>query len=181
MAGYTSSKDRTSVYVTANPLYKRLEKIENVLVNVTFRNGIEDIARIGETAAKKKVLSSGTAYSNTRQRYGLGSKGRVVTGRMLNAISYVIEKGINQLRVRVGFIKENLPYFKYQERGFLNVWKMQSFGRGTFGPNANPGFTFVPTEGRRTEGMFALRDAKDKMLGRRETLFNKLRSDLRKI
>jgi hypothetical protein len=178
---YQSGDRRSSVYVVATQLYRRMESIEDVLTNVEFRNGIEHLGIIGEKTAKNKVISSGTAYSNIRQRYGLGGKGRVVTGRMLNAISYVIEKGTKQLRVRVGFIKENLDYFRLQEGGFWNVWKLQSFGRGTHGPNANRGFTFVRTEGRKTQGMFALRDAREKMLDESKVFSAKLRERIRKI
>lgn len=178
---YESGDRRSSIYVVATPLYKRIKNIEDTLTNVEFRNGIERLGIVGEKVAKNKVLSSGTAYSATRQRYGLGSKGRVVTGRMYNAISYVIETGVKQLRVRVGFIKENLNYFSLQEGGFWNVWKLQSYGRGTFGLNANRGFTFVKTEGRNTQGMFALRDAREKMLVERDAFFTKLRAKIRKL
>lgn len=146
---------------------KRRNKVERAIYSEVSK-GMRSLAIGGRDEMRKAVKNKGTDFSRFRQSLGLGSKGRVRTGRMYNSISWLYNKGggYKSIKYTVGFIKGAFEaYYYYQEYGFRNVWKFSRYsldGKSS-GPNAEPGFIFKYTPGGYTEGMFALKDARQKI------------------
>lgn len=152
-----------SVKVNLNNLNKKLKEIENI-TNYELKVGLERIATIGEVEMRRTIRTSGTAFSKFRLGLGLGSNGRIRTGKMYDSVSSRVNSGPKQITAQVGWIRNVLPYFKFQEYGFMNKWRFAGIGKRASGPNAPKFWRFKPSAPRRTEGMFALRNARQQML-----------------
>lgn len=168
----------TSVYVTATPVYKKIKELDDAVARITLENEMQKLADIGIKAAQLKIKTDTSAkFSAVRKRYGVGSGGRVRSGKMLSSLGSRLEVGPSQMRIRVGWpIFQD--YFAYQEEGFTQKWKFFFFnGRSTYGPNAPRGFVFKRRRGRppKTKGMFALQDAKLAMIKAKPTMIKKIK------
>lgn len=154
---------RLSVRVDSGNLYTKFRILESTLA-VELAETMEQVGKLGETEMKRIVKDRGTGWAKVRFRYGLGApQGRAVTFRMYRSISHTVRRGAKQFQAVVGFLKNPQKYFTYQDEGFTNKWRFVGFGPGTSGPNANKGFLFAPARPRKTEGMHALRDARELM------------------
>jgi hypothetical protein len=146
--------------VDTRNLHKKLITVDKTIYAETNK-AVTKIGNDGANKMKQIIRNSGTDFSNFRSMLGVGSKGRVRTGAMINSVGYSKQKTSSAVTLfQIGFIK-SVPqkYFMLQEKGFRNVWKFASYGFGTFGPNAPEGFTFTrATRPKRTQGMFAMRD-----------------------
>ena len=153
-----------SINIDSSRLQVRSRTILNV-VNKELRNAQDSMGAVGAESVRQTIKTRGTDFSSVRSGFGLGSSGRVRTGKMLSSVG--VKREGNVLKFGMALARE--AYFYYQEYGFRNVWKFVSFGRGTYGPNAPGGFRFRydPANAKTTEGMHSLRDAiqdvKDKM------------------
>lgn len=123
-----------------------------------LNSSVSQLAQDSADEMRTIIKTKGTAFSRFRQSLGLGSNGRVRTGHMLDSVGFEIERNDTGMTIKVGYTKDQQPYFIYQETGFQNIWRFASFGKGTSGPNAPQGFAFVKGTGRWTEGIFAMRD-----------------------
>jgi hypothetical protein len=138
------------------------------------------LAKVGEEEIRNVVRTRGTDFSQVRQQYGIGSSGRVRSGRMLNAVGSK-ETGTRKMyTMAVGFVRGfKADYYYYQEYGFRNVWKFVKFGEGKSGPNAPDGFIFRRIAGGYTEGMHSLRDAKQSIKDKIGTASAEMRKMIR--
>jgi hypothetical protein len=137
---------------------------------VELAEALEELGKIGEEEAKRKIQTSGTAWSARRASLGIGGDpaGRALTGKMYRSVGHRQDGGSRTggtIRMLVGFLKGQYEkYFGLQEVGFKNWWAYGGRGK-TFGPNAPSGFRFIKRKSpKRTEGMRALREGKQKML-----------------
>lgn len=152
------------VSINSSGLTRRFNPVIKIVQEEKVKT-INELAGIGERVIKEKILNSETGFSGVRQQYGVGSRGRVRSGRMLGSVGWKELGSRKMYSVALGYIKGfRADYFYYQEYGFRNVWKFVKFNGGSkSGPNAPEGFIFRRTSGKQTQGLFALRDAKDKV------------------
>jgi hypothetical protein len=150
---------------------------------------LDELAKIGRDEMQHVVKTSGTPFSAFRLSKGVGSTGRIRTGKMYESIGLRHERGPKVMRVTIGFIRGTIEkYFKFQEQGFTNVWKFVSFGSGTSGPNAPQGFKFehwrsLVARGKKahpshTQGMFALRNAKEAIAASEGRVLSKMKGKI---
>jgi hypothetical protein len=172
-------------YITYEKLVSKLGNIPDIL-DSEVEYAMTELGKIGEAFIQERIKTSGTGFSKFRAGRGIGSAGRIRSGRMYESVGYRIEKTNNVFRVAIGFVKGQVQkYFRLQDEGFTNVWKFVGFGK-TSGPNAPEGFMFkhwrdVPNaRPSHTKGMFALRDARQavedsqaRVLGRVKTKITK--------
>lgn len=153
-----------NIKVDSSGLERRYEPIIKIVREEKVKT-INELAAMGEQTIKEKIQNGGTDFSSVRRQYGIGQGGRVRSGRMLNSVGWKELGGRSMYSVALGYIKGfRADYFYYQEYGFRNVWKFVKFnGDSKSGPNAPEGFIFRRTSGKQTQGLFALRDAKDKV------------------
>jgi hypothetical protein len=153
----------SSVKVDLSGLNKTLKQIENITES-EIRTAVKRIATIGEVEMRRTIRTSGTEFSKFRLGLGLGSNGRIRTGTMYDAVGSRVNSGPKQITAQVGWIRNALDYFRYQEYGFINKWRFVGIGKRSSGPNAPKFWRFKPATPRKTEGMFSLRAAKQEML-----------------
>lgn len=80
----------------------------------------QQAAKEGEAEAKAWIKVAGTGMTWTgpfKGRYG-PNRGRIDTGRMLDAVRYSVTKGGANLLVRVGWLGQYEDYFTAQDEGF---------------------------------------------------------------
>lgn len=124
-----------------------------------FAELMYEIGKFGEDSMRTTIATSGTPWSRFRKaRWGIGKSGvgRIDTGAMYDSVGSRPRFGKNQYQVEVGYLKNKKPYFGMQDQGFTNIWTaipLQKFP--LFKKRASP---------IRTEGMHALRDARQDML-----------------
>ena len=152
-----------SVKVNLNNLNKTIREIEDV-TEYEIKIALERIAKIGEVEMRRTIRTSGTEFSRFRLGLGLGSRGRIRTGKMYESVSSRVTSGPKQIMAQVGWIRNPLEYFRYQEYGFLNKWRFAGIGKRSSGPNAPKFWRFKPATPRKTEGMFALRNGRQQLL-----------------
>lgn len=144
--------------------YSRLAKKQQAVIELVQQEKVKAIhmlAKVGEEEIRNVVRTRGTSFSGVRQQYGLGSSGRVRSGRMLNSVGSKETGSRKMFTMAVGFIRGmRFDYYYYQEHGFRNVWKFVRFGDVKSGPNAPEGFLFRRITGSYTQGLHSLRDAK---------------------
>lgn len=170
----------------------RLQRKLGTLVKATndeMYAALDELAKIGRNEMQHVVKTSGTKFSAFRASKGVGSTGRIRSGKMYNSIAYRHERGPKVMRVAIGFIRGTIEkYFKLQDEGFTNVWKFVSFGKGTAGPNAPAGFKFehwrsLVARGKNahpshTQGMFALRNAKEAIAVSESKVLSKMKAKI---
>jgi hypothetical protein len=153
---------------------------------------LDELAKIGRDEMRHIVETSGTNFSRFRASKGVGSTGRIRSGKMYDSIGLRHERGPKVMRVTIGFIRGTIEkYFKLQDQGFTNVWRFFSFGKGTSGPNAPQGFKFVhwrtlkkrnPEDENahpvKTQGMFALRNAKEAIAASEGKVLSKMKAKI---
>jgi len=134
-----------------------------------FFQGIDEIGKVGAEEMRRivKTRTSKSSRSGLKAKLGFSERGRIRTGRMLNSIGYRPRRGANLYQAEVGYLGDRQEYYKWQEKGFTNIWKF--FGEWnrpySNAPNAPGGWRFkrLPTGAPKVKGLFALRDARQKM------------------
>lgn len=152
-----------SIKVNLNNFNNTVKKIEKI-TEYELKTSLKRLATIGEVEMRRTIRESGTPFSDFRASLGLGSRGRIRTGKMYNSVSSRVNIGPKQITAQVGWLKNVLPYFFFQENGFVNKWRFVGIGKRSSGPNAPKFWRFKPSQPRQTEGMFALRNARQQML-----------------
>lgn len=165
------------INIDSSRLQARSGTILNV-VNKEMRNAQDAMGKIGAESVRNTIKTRGTDFSSFRSGLGIGSSGRVRTGRMLSSVGTKREGNV----LKFGMALAREAYFYYQEYGFKNVWKFGAFGRGTFGPNAPDGFRFRydPANAKTTEGMHALRDAKQDVMDNMPSIMRNTEQNIQK-
>lgn len=135
-----------------------------------FFQAMDEVGRVGEDAMRQKIerTSSKHARSGLKAKLGFSAGGRIRTGKMYKSVGSRPRRGAKTYQVEVGYVGSKEEYFKWQEIGFKNVWKF--FGQWdrpySSAPNAPAGWLFRRlnrSKAPKVEGLFALRDARDKM------------------
>jgi hypothetical protein len=167
----------------------RLQKKLGTVVKATndeMYAALDELAKIGQEEMQHIIKTSGTKFSKFRASKGIGSEGRIRSGKMYNSVAYRHERGPKVMRVTIGYIRGTIEkYFKFQEYGFTNLWKLVGVGRGkTSGPNAPAGFEFAhwrTVKGAtpsHTQGMFALRNAREKIASSENSVLSKMKAKI---
>jgi hypothetical protein len=166
-----------SVKVNLNNLNKTIREIEGI-TEYEVKIALQRIATIGEVEMRRTIRTSSTAFSKFRLGLGLGSRGRIRTGKMYDSVSSRVNSGSKQVTAQVGWIRNPLEYFRYQEYGFINKWRFAGIGKRSSGPNAPKFWRFKPAAPKKTEGMFALRNARQQMLDKIPSVFDQTKKNV---
>jgi len=175
MAQKTVRVDTDGVFTIVRLLEKEL--------SVELAEAMDELGKVGEKEMRRIITNTPSHFSDTKRQYGIGPAGRIRTGAMLRSVGSRLRGGVKDLWVEVGYLRNYQDYFGYQDQGFMNVWKLVGFnpmlGKPT-APNAPDGFLFDRVPGRKTQGIFALRDARQKMVDERIRVFDKAMGRLEK-
>lgn len=170
------AKAPMTVRVDSDGMYTFTRVLEKELA-VELAEGMDKLGKIGEEEMRRIITNTPSHFSDTKMQYGIGPKGRIRTGAMLRSVGSRLRGGVKDMWVEVGYLSNYQDYFGYQDQGFMNVWKLVGFnpmlGAPT-APNAPNGFLFDRVPGRLTKGIFALRDARQKMLDERDVVLNRV-------
>lgn len=156
---------RKSARVNLNGFYKKMDATV-AAQTMASAEAVDKLGQIGEDEMRRIIRTSESPFSQIKAAYGLGPVGRIRTGAMLRSVASRMRRGAKQISVEVGYLRSYQDYFGYQDQGFMNVWKMVGYNPNLgypTAPNAPNGFLFDRVEPRKTEGIFALRDARQKM------------------
>lgn len=163
--------------------YSRFEAKQQPIIELVQKEKVQAIqmlSKVGEEEIRNVIRTRGTPFSQVRQQYGVGSAGRVRTGRMLNAVGSKEVGSRKMYTMVVGFVRGmRFDYYYYQEHGFRNVWKFVKFGDVKSGPNAPDGFLFRRISGGYTQGLHSLRDAKQSIKDKIGTASMEMRKMIR--
>lgn len=155
-----------AVRVNLNNFYKKMDAAE-ASMTIASAEAVDELGQIGADEMRKVIRESESSFSSTKLQYGLGPAGRIRTGAMLRSVASRLRRGTSQIIVEVGYLRNYQDYFGYQDQGFLNVWKIVGYNPNLgypTAPNAPNGFLFEKYSGSKTEGIFALREARQRML-----------------
>jgi hypothetical protein len=144
-----------------------------------FYQAIDDIGKVGAEEMRRivKRRTSKHSRSGLKAKLGFSNKGRIRTGAMLDSIGHRPRRGNKLYQAEVGYLKDYQDYFKWQEIGFTNVWKFIGQWNRPYSsaPNAPAGWMFkrLTTGAPKVQGLFALRDARQKMEEATEDIMDK--------
>ena len=167
---------RGQIRVDVTEGLKRLEKISKQITVSQFAEIMDELGQIGVESMQESIINPkpehDAPFSSLARQLGVNKgNGRYRTGKMYNSVGSRFQVGAKTIKVIVGYLKGQFEdYFKYQDRGFWNKWKLVAVGEGyngrvSSGPNAPRGLHFEPRANKKwTEGTFALRDARQKMV-----------------
>ena len=152
-----------------------------------FFQAMDEVGHVAEDAMRQKIerTSSKHARSGLKAKLGFAQGGRIRTGRMYKSVASRPRRGEKTYQVEVGYLRDKQDYFKWQEKGFTNVWKF--FGQWnrpySTAPNAPAGWLFrrLRTGAPKVEGLFALRDARDKAENESSRIFAKAGRKLNRL
>ena len=144
-----------------------------------FYQAIDELGKVGEDVMRQKIERTGSKYarSGLKKKLGFSKPGRIRTGAMYKSVASRPRRGDKVYQVEVGYLKDYQEYFKWQEIGFTNIWKF--FGQWdrpySTAPNAPVGWMFrrLRTGAPKVEGLFALKDARDKVDSESSKIFAK--------
>lgn len=164
-----------SVRVDDSGVMNLLEEISDTLVQ-ELAETMYKLGKIGEEEMRQKIELGGTRWSWLRKsKWGIGKSGagRIDTGAMYDSVVSRPRFGSKQYQVEVGYFKNFKNYFLWQDQGFDNVW--------TGNPNAPYRYVFRRKgPAKPVEGLYALRDARQKMVDELPRLMKLLSNRLRK-
>lgn len=180
---------RGQVRVDATGAKKRLEKLVKNFQTYELSNAMQEIADIGVKSMQESILTNEDAsFSSVARQLGVNKgPGRYRTGKMYKSVGSRIQPGAKTFKVIVGYLKGTFEnYFKYQDRGFWNKWKLVAVGEGykgriSSGPNAPRSLHFALRDKPKwTEGTYALRDARQNMIDAMPRVIKKFENKMRK-
>jgi len=133
-----------------------------------FFAAMDDLGKVGVEEMQKKIerTSSKSSRSGLKALLGFNAGGRIRTGDMYRSVAYRPRGRGKLYQVEVGYLRNFKDYFKYQETGFTQVWKYLfpwAKATGATAPNAPAGHLFKKVAPTKVAGIFAMRDARDKM------------------
>lgn len=151
---------RASVRINISGALKKIQGAEDIIREESIKMAAE-IAKFGEDEMKSNILASGTPFSQKARQAGINQgPGRFRTGKMYEAVKSRVESGGQRVRSAFGWLDEVEDYFRYQEYGFNNKRFAVYDGSGNLKVENGEPVLKPATFPRRTEGMFALRDAR---------------------
>jgi hypothetical protein len=161
---------KVTVRVAGNQNLSKYLKTLDVEAREIFYQGIDEIGKIGADEARRIIQTTGSKSSRSglKAKLGFGAAGRIRTGNMYKSIGFRPRRGEKLYQAEVGYIRNYKDYYKYQERGFKNIWKfVRQWNRPySNAPNAPAGWKFERlsySEAPTVKGIFALRGARQKM------------------
>lgn len=178
----------SNVRVDVTDAKKHLERVVKSFKAYEFADAMEEVRQIGVESMQESILQNDSApFSILARQLGVNKgPGRYRTGAMYKSIGSRLQTGAKTVKVIVGYLKNPQKYFKLQDRGFRNIWELEAVGEGfngriSTGPNAPRGLHFkrrpVP---KWTEGTYALRDARQKMVDSMPRVIKKFERKFRK-
>ncbi len=176
-------KRKESIYVDTTSLEKKIREFSKKVETVVVGDAMEQLGQIGSDEMRNVIQTSDAPFGDIRRTYGVGKQGRIRSGKMLASVRHRLERGPKQTRVRVGWFGDKVEdYFGYQDQGFWNVWEYVGYEprlRGGIGKNAPQGFIFKKADKPKwTQGIFALREARQKMLDEIPNVFARAKRKL---
>jgi hypothetical protein len=161
---------KTTVRVAGNRGISGYIKTLDAESREIFFQAIDEIGEIGAQEMRRIIKKRTSKYSRSgiKAKLGFPEKGRIRTGKMLDSIGHRPRRGQNLYQAEVGYLNDYQEYFKWQEIGFTNIWKF--FGESNrpyaSAPNAPAGWAFrrLTSGAPKVKGIFALRDARQKMV-----------------
>ncbi len=148
-----------------------------------FFQAIDEIGKIGEEEMRRTIMGTDSQYSRSglKAKMGFPILGRIRTGAMYQSAGSRPRGAGKLFQAEVGYIRGKYQeYFKFQEFGFYNIWKyFKAFPKapGYAPANIPPGHVMRrranPKE-YRVPGIFALRNAREKMEDSIPAIMNRL-------
>ena len=148
-----------------------------------FFQAMAEIGKIGEEEMRRTIIGTDSSYarSGLKAKMGFPYSGRMRTGKMLQSAGSRPRGRGKLFQAEVGYIQGVYEkYFKFQEFGFYNIWKYfgRNVGGASEGPNTPPGGFIMRrrknSKSHYVKGIFALRNAREKMEQSIPTVMNKL-------
>lgn len=135
-----------------------------------FFKAIDELGKVGEKAMREKIERTPSDYSQSglKALLGFSQGGRIKSGDMYKSVASRPRGKGKLYQAEVGYLKGYKKYFRFQERGFYNIWQFFGFSRSgkSYGPNATGGAIFRRRQDLKehfVKGIFALKDARQKM------------------